>query len=67
MVAIGARCTWEIKCRIAMVKVAFSNKKAVFTSRLDLNLRKSLVKYYIWSIVLYGAELGHWIRNARKF
>jgi hypothetical protein len=27
----GERCTWEIKSRIAMAKVAFS-KKAVFTS-----------------------------------
>ena len=64
-IAISARCTWEIKSRIAMAKVAFSNKKAVFTSRLDLNLRKNLVKCYIWSIALYGAEFGHWIRNTR--
>jgi hypothetical protein len=28
----GARYTWEIKSRIAMAKVAFSKKKAVFTS-----------------------------------
>jgi hypothetical protein len=27
-----------------------------FTSKLDLNLRKKLVKCYIWSIALYGAE-----------
>ena len=67
MIAIGAMCTWEIKSRIAMANVAFGNKKAVFTSRLDLNLRKNLVKCYIWSIVLYGVELGHWIRNTRKF
>jgi hypothetical protein len=25
---------------------------------LDLELRKKLVKYYIWSIALYGAETG---------
>jgi hypothetical protein len=28
----------------------------LFTSKLDLNLRKKLVKCYIWSIALYGAE-----------
>ena len=66
MITIGARCTWEIKSRIAIAKVAFSKKKALFTSRLDLNLRKNLVKCYIWGIVLYGAELGHWIKNTRK-
>jgi len=34
-----------------MTKVAFNNKKTVFTSTLDLNLRKKLVKCYIWSIL----------------
>jgi hypothetical protein len=28
----------------------------LFTSKLDLNLRKKLVKCCIWSIALYGAE-----------
>ncbi|PNF31814.1 hypothetical protein B7P43_G09328 [Cryptotermes secundus] len=50
------RCTSEIKSRIAMAKAAFSKKKNHFTSKLDLNLRKKLVKCYIWSIALYGAE-----------
>jgi hypothetical protein len=27
-----------------------------FTSKLDLNLRQKLVKCYIWSIALHGAE-----------
>ena len=49
------RCTCEIKSRIAMAKTA-SNKKILFTSKLDLNLRKKLVKCYIWSMALYGAE-----------
>jgi hypothetical protein len=44
-----ARCTREIKSRIAMAKAAF-NKKTRFTSKLNLNLRKKLVKCYIWSI-----------------
>jgi len=30
---------------------------SLFTSTLDLELRKKLVKYYIWSIALYGAEI----------
>ncbi|PNF19258.1 hypothetical protein B7P43_G08012 [Cryptotermes secundus] len=50
------RCTCEIKSRIAMAKAAFSKKKNLFTSKLDLNLRKKLVKCYICSIALYGAE-----------
>ena len=50
------RCTCEIKPRIAMAKAAFNKKKTLFTSKLDLNLRKKLVKCYIWSMALYGAE-----------
>jgi hypothetical protein len=42
-----ARCTCEIKSRIAMAKAAF-NKNVLFTSILDLNLRKKLVESYIW-------------------
>jgi hypothetical protein len=51
-----ARCTREIKSRIAMAKAAFNKKKTLFTSNLDLNLRRKLVKCYIWSIAFYGAE-----------
>ena len=30
--------------------------KTLFTSKLDLNLRKKLIKCYIWSMAFYGAE-----------
>ena len=39
-----------------MVKAAFNKKKNLFTSKLDLNLRKKLVKCYVLSMVLYSAE-----------
>ena len=39
-----------------MAKAAFNKKRALFTSTLELELRKKLVKCYIWSIALYGAE-----------
>jgi hypothetical protein len=50
------RCTCEIKCRVAMAKAAFNKKRTLFTSTLNLELRKKLVKCYVWSIALYGAE-----------
>jgi hypothetical protein len=50
------RCTCEIKCRIAMAEAAFNKKRTLFASTLDLELRNKLVKCYIWSITLYGAE-----------
>jgi hypothetical protein len=39
-----------------MAKVAFSKKQTLFISKLDLNLRKKLVKYYIKSIDLCGVK-----------
>jgi len=50
------RGTCEIKCRIAMAKAAFNKTRALVTSTLDLELRMKLVKCYIWSTALYGAE-----------
>jgi hypothetical protein len=45
-----------------MAKTAFDKKKTFFTSKLDLNLRKKLVKCYIWSIALYGVKIGHFVK-----
>ena len=53
----NGKCTCEIKYRIDMAKAALNKKRALFTSTLDLKLRKKLVKCYIWSIALHGAEI----------
>jgi hypothetical protein len=45
-----------MKCRIVMTKAGFNEKKALFTCKLDLNLKKKLVTCHIWSIALYTAE-----------
>ena len=39
-----------------MAKAAFSKKRAIFNSSLELKLKKEPVKCYIWSIALYGVE-----------
>jgi len=49
MVTNDVRCAGEIESRIATAKAAFNKKKALFTSRLGLDLRKKLLKCYIWS------------------
>ena len=46
-----------------MVKAAFNKKKNLFYQQLDLNLRKKLVKCYVWSMAVYGAET--WMLRAR--
>jgi hypothetical protein len=58
----NGRCTCEIKCSIAMAKATFNKKRTLFTSTLDLELRKKLVKCYMWSIALYGVEIWCWRR-----
>jgi hypothetical protein len=56
MITNCAKCTREIKCRIAMAKAAFNRKNTLYTSKLDLNLRTKLAKCCIWSTALCGAE-----------
>jgi hypothetical protein len=56
MVTIEAKCARKIKSRITMEKAAISKKKALFTTKLDLNLRKKLVKWCNWSMALYRSE-----------
>ena len=52
----NGRRTCEIKSRISIVKAAFNMKRALFTSTLDLELKKKIEKCYVWSIALYGAK-----------
>jgi len=45
-----------IESRTAMARAAFNKRKALFTSILDLALRKELVKSYIWSVALSSSS-----------
>jgi hypothetical protein len=63
-----ARCTRKIKYSIAMTEAAFNRKKSLFTIKFGLNLREEkLVKYYIWSTVLYGAETWTLRKDYQKY
>jgi hypothetical protein len=41
---------------LRIVGVSIWEKRTLFTSTLDLELRKKLVKCYVWSIALYDPE-----------
>jgi hypothetical protein len=56
MIINDARCICKIKSSTVMAKAAFNEKKTLFTSKPDLNLRNKLVNCYTLSIDLYGAE-----------
>ena len=49
-----------------MVKAAF-NKKALFASKLELNLRKKLLQCHNWSTALYSAEKWTLRKVDRKY
>ena len=55
MITNDARCTCEIKSKIAMAKDAFNKKKTLFTSKPYLNLKKKLVKFK--ESATYGQQL----------
>jgi hypothetical protein len=57
MLTNDGRCTCEIKSRIAMAIAAFNKNRALFGSKMNLELRNRLLKFYVWSIALCGAEL----------
>ena len=46
----------EVKQRIAMAKETFNRKKSIFWASLEKELRKRLVKCFVWSVALYGAD-----------
>jgi hypothetical protein len=47
MLTDDGRCICEIKSKITVAKAAFNKEKNIFTNKLDLNLRKKLVKCYV--------------------
>ena len=49
-------CCQEVKQRIAMAKVPFNRKRSIFCGSLERKLRMKLVKCFVWSVALYGAE-----------
>ena len=51
----------------ATAKEGFNNQKTLFTSKLDLNLRKKLKQCYIWSTALCGAVIWILERADQKY
>ena len=49
-----------------MTKEAFKRKRSIFCGPLGKELRKRLVKCFVWSVALYGAETRTLQRNEQK-
>ncbi|KDR09341.1 hypothetical protein L798_15108, partial [Zootermopsis nevadensis] len=52
---------------IAMAKAAFVKKRILLTSKLGLEMKKKLVKCYVWSVALYGAETWTLRKKEQKY
>ena len=49
-------CIKEIRRRIEMAKKALMEKKKLFTGKMNLELKKRIMKCMVWSVALYAAE-----------
>ena len=59
--SVLTRHTRGINMRIAMAKETFNRKISLLTSKLNIELRKKLVRCYVWSVALCGSET--WTRR----
>ena len=57
-------CTRDFKMSISIAKEAFNRKMSLLKSKLNIELRKKLVRCYFWSIALYGSD--NWIRKLER-
>ena len=65
-ISSNMNCCQKVKQSITMANEAFSRKRSIFCRSLRKELRKSLVKFFLWSVALYGAETWTLRRNERK-
>jgi len=66
-VIINTTCKREIKSRIVMAKSAFNKKKNIFTSKLNLDLRKKLLECYLRNPALYGPATWTLLKADQKY
>ena len=63
----NGECTNDIRTRIALAKAAFNSRRSLLTGKLHLKLKKKLVKCYVWSVALYGAETWTLRKKERNY
>jgi len=49
-------CEKEIRSRIGMTKKISQDKKKLFIGKMNLELKKRIIKSLVWSVALYAAE-----------
>ena len=65
-ISSNMNCCQEVKQKIALTKEAFNRKTSIFCVPLEKELRKRLVKCFVWNLALCGAETWTLRRNEQK-
>ncbi|XP_071823120.1 uncharacterized protein [Apostichopus japonicus] len=66
LLAEDVYCETEIRARVAMAKETFKPHNSLFTASLELQLKKRLMKYFVWGLFLYGSETWTLRKEDRK-
>jgi len=56
LVSEDGYCEKELHSRIALGKKIFMDKNRLFTGKLNLELKKQIIKCLVWSVELYAVE-----------
>jgi len=56
LITEDGRSIEDVKARIGMAKVAFSNRKELLSRRMSKTVKKQMIKTLIWPVALYGCE-----------
>ena len=59
-------CTKEIRSRIEMPKKVSMEKKKLFTGKMNLELKKRIMKCLVWNVALYAAETWTLMQTDRR-
>ena len=65
-ISSNMNCCLEVKQRITKTKEAFNRKRSIFCGPLQKELRKRLLKCFVWRVALYGAETWTLRQNKQK-
>src|SRR5215831_12141300 len=66
LITEDGRCAQEVKCRIAMAKQAFTRRKKILCSKMNMALRARLAKTLVWPVLLYGSATWTVRKEDRK-
>ena len=62
-ISSSVNCHQEVKQKITKAKESSNRKRSIFCGALQKELSKRLVKFFVWSVALYGAEILTLLRN----